>query len=371
MYTLTLKYKNVFSCFCLLICLTICSFLMSFKADGYKIDANITAPDGTVIYLKYEYNGNIIADSATVIDSKMILKGVLPEVLLCTLSNSVNQQSKVILLQNESIQVQGTIAKFYYSVITGASENMLFTTFKEKSINLNADYRKQLEKTNVDFYDRKSDVYLGFHRRIDSLTSAFVKANPDAVASSIAIINSHLNSSDFLKAEACYNLLSHHAREGYYAKKIKSFVDASNAVAIGKQASIVVLKDIAGNTFDLRNYRGKYILIDFWASWCKPCREEHPLLRELNERFKSKNILFVSISMESDQKNWRKAVADDQLTWTQLNDPMALKGPLAESYALKALPFNCVVDPQGKIIATKLRGDQLTRFLEGVFKDRQ
>lgn len=93
-------------------------------------------------------------------------------------------------------------------------------------------------------------------------------------------------------------------------------------------------------------------------------------MRELNARFKAENIAFVSISMESDQKNWRKAVANDNLTWIQLNDPMALKGPLAESYALKALPFNCILDPHGKIVATKLRGEQLTRFLEGIFTGR-
>ncbi|WP_082489518.1 TlpA disulfide reductase family protein [Pedobacter sp. Leaf176] len=342
-------------------------FLMSNKAGGFIINGNIQAPDGTIIKIAYEYMGTKTIDSAAINNNKMMLKGNLPETVVCTLSNSINQQQKIIVLQNENVKVTGSISKFYYAEVKGAAENELFSAFKEKNININADYRRQLEKSNVDFHDRNSNVYLEFHRRVDSLTLSFVKANPNTVASSLAIINSHLNSTDFAKAEKCYGFLTQNAKKGYYAKRIKSFVDASKAVEVGKQASNVVLKDIAGNKFDLSQYRGKYVLLDFWASWCVPCREEHPLLRKLNAELKGKNLVFVSISMDSDQKSWRKAVADDGLTWIQLNDPLALKGSVAEAYALKALPFNCILDPQGKIIGTKLRGEALTSFLENLY----
>lgn len=341
--------------------------VMSYKADGYIIDGDIEAPNGTIVRIAYEYMGRKTVDSTTINNNKMMLKGNLPEAVICTLSNSINQQQKIIVLQNEHVKLKGSVSKFYYTEITGAAENELFNAFKEKNIKITADYRRQLERFKVDFHDRTSSVYLEFHRRVDSLTLSFVKANPDAVASSLAIINSHLNSTDFLKAEKCYGFLSQNAKNGYYARRIKSFVDASKAVEVGRLASNVVLNDIAGTKFDLREYRGKYVLLDFWASWCVPCREEHPLLRKLNAELKGKNLVFVSISMDSDQKSWRKAVADDGLNWIQLNDPLALKGSLAEAYALKALPFNCILDPQGKIIGTKLRGEALTSFLGNLF----
>ncbi|WP_231424706.1 TlpA disulfide reductase family protein [Pedobacter sp. Leaf250] len=360
------KLRGLASRSILVIAVLLSVVVMSYKADSYVIDGDIQAPNGTIVRISYEYRGSRTIDSVAIENNKMILKGNLPETVVCTLSNSINQQQKIIVLQNEHVKLKGSVSKFYYAEVTGAAENELFSTFKEKNINITADYRRQLEKSKVDFHDRKSTVYLEFHRRVDSLTLSFVKANPDAVASSLAIINSHLNSTDFLKAEKCYAFLSPNAKNGYYAKRIKSFVDASKAVEVGRQASNVLLNDIVGKKFDLREYRGKYVLLDFWASWCVPCREEHPLLRKLNAELIGKNLVFVSISMDSDQKSWRKAVADDGLTWTQLNDPLALKGPLAEAYALKALPFNCILDPQGKIIGTKLRGEALTSFLSNL-----
>lgn len=346
----------------------ICVFSSAFKIDGYIIDGSVMAPDGSIVRIKYEYKGRIISDSVSVKDNKIILKGSLPETVICTLSNSINQQLKVIVLGNEPVKLQGAMAKFYYMQVTGASQDVLFNQFKQKSIGLTGDYRKELELFKADFYDKTSKVYVRFHQRIDSLTSAFVKANPDATAASLAIINSHLNSTDYLKAENCYNLLSSKGKESYYAKRVKSFVDASKAIEIGNQAPNLKLKDIDGNTFDLSEHRGKYIFLDFWASWCKPCREEHPTLRKLNADYKNKNIMFVSVSMDTNSQSWRQAVADDALTWTQLHDPLAMNGSLAQAYSLKALPFNCVLDPTGKIIAVKLRGEALNNFLQTLFK---
>ena len=296
------------------------------------------------------------------------MKGILPEAVICTLANSINKQTKIIVLQNEQIQVKGAVAKFYYAEVSGAAEDKLFNEFKGKVFAINGDYRKQLEASKADFYDKKSSAYLELQRRTDSLTLAFVKTNPDATAASIAIINSHKNSKGALKAGECYQLLSEKGKANYYAKRVKSFIDASKAIEVGGIAPNFTLNDSKGKSVSLNDYRGKYVFLDFWASWCAPCREEHPMLKKLYSKYQDKEVVFLSVSVDTNEKSWRQAMLEDGLLWTQLHDPLALKGPMAESYSLSALPFNCVLDPQGKIIGTKLRGEALGLFLQDLFK---
>ncbi|MET1054489.1 MAG: TlpA disulfide reductase family protein [Pedobacter sp.] len=354
--------------FQLFLCVGVLNGITGFKSEGFIIEGSIVAPEGTGIQMTYQYLGKTISDSARVKDNKVILKGVLPQAVLCTLSNSVNQQIKIIVAQNERIRLSGSVKGFYSIKVDGGSENDLFSVFKQKSLNITADYRAQLSATKETIYNKSSAAYIRFHRRVDSLTRAFVGKYPDAVASSLAIINSHMNSTDVLKAEDCYNLLSERGKKNQYAGRIKMFVDTDKAMKVGNSAPELVLKDLNARVFKLSAQRGKYVLLDFWASWCIPCREEHPLLRKLYHDFKNDGIVFVSVSMDTNDKNWRNAIEKDQLVWRQLNDPSAMGGMLAASYGIKALPFNCIIDPEGKILATKLRGQDLENFLVRLLK---
>jgi len=354
----------------LFFCAVIIGGMVGFKSEGYIIEGSIIAPDGTKIQITYQYLGKNISDSTLVENNKVVLKGTLPEAVLCTLSNSANQQVKIIVGQNEHIKLSGSVKGFYSIKVEGGYENELFSVFKQKSFSITGDYRAQLAATGETIYNKSSAAYIRFHHRIDSLTLAFVGEYPDATASSLAIINSHLNSTDVLKAERCYTILSERGKNNQYAKRIKMFIDTDKAMRVGNIAPELVLKDLNGKDFRLSAHRGRYILLDFWASWCVPCREEHPLLRKLYHDFKNKGIVFVSVSMDTNDKNWRNAVANDKLVWWQLNEPGAMSGLVADSYGIKALPFNCIIDPEGKILATKLRGEELESFLVRLLENK-
>lgn len=362
------KMGKVLSWSKIIVCMLIVALLMSFGTDSFVIDGDIDGPDGTIIKLTYEYNGKKVSDSTTIKNNKLLLKGSLPETVICTLTNSINQQMKLIVLQNEQIQVKGSVAKFYQAVVSGAVQDDLFTQFKAKVFTINSDYRNQLKASGADFHDKTSRAYLELHRRTDSLTLAFVKTYPDATAASIAIINSHKNSTNASKAEECYRLLSEKGRANYYARRVKSFIDTSKGIELGGIAPNFTLRDSKGRSVSLKDYRGKYVFLDFWASWCAPCREEHPMLKKLYSKYQDKEIVFMSVSVDTNEKSWRQALIEDGLLWTQLHDPLALKGPMAESYSLSALPFNLILDPQGKIIGTKLRGEALGIFLHDILK---
>jgi len=355
----------IFNGFFLLVLLHLFSFAS--RADSYVIRGDVSAPDGSKIFVRYEYNGKEIVNFDSVHDNKVVIHGTLPQIMICTLSNSVNDQVKIVVMGNENIYLKGTLARFHYLEVSDAPENVLFSTFLDQKVTITSDYRKQLKQTNTDFHDKKSTIYLDFHRRIDSLTLSFVKQYPSATASSLAIINSHLNSTDVAKAEKCYNSLSAQGKSGYYARRLKDFIDRSKSVQIGNAAKDFSLNNLKGEKVKLSDFEGGYLLLDFWASWCKPCREEHPMLKKLKDRFQKEKFKIVSVSMDTNDKNWKQAVADDGLSWTQLNDPDALKGSVAKSYSILALPFNCIIDPKGKILATKLRGAALEEFLSKIF----
>jgi thiol-disulfide isomerase/thioredoxin len=130
------------------------------------------------------------------------------------------------------------------------------------------------------------------------------------------------------------------------------------------------MNDVNGKPVSLDSYKGKYVLIDFWASWCKPCREENPNLVKAYEKYKSKgfNVLGVSIDGASQKAAWIAAIQKDGLSWTQVSDLKGAANEAAVLYGVESIPQNFLVDPNGKIIARNLRGAGLNEKLAGVFK---
>jgi peroxiredoxin len=114
-----------------------------------------------------------------------------------------------------------------------------------------------------------------------------------------------------------------------------------------------------GDTIALSDYRGKYVLVDFWASWCGPCRQENPNIVRMYNRFKGKNFEILGVSLDKERAGWVKAIADDQLTWKQVSDLKFWDSIVTGLYAIQSIPATLLVDPDGKIIARNLRGPEL------------
>lgn len=341
--------------------------MLGFTRPGYRINGNILAPDGTVFKLFYRYGERVITDSVQVKDNKFLFEGNFPEPVLCTLSNLANQQIKIFLAENSPIEVSGKVDRFVDATITNSSENNLYSQFTKKSYAISGRFRKMVEQTGASVRDTSSAAYKAFKVSQDSLVKSFVSEHNGSTAAALAIIDSYVNNPDRVRAAASYKLLSAKGQQTIYGKRVKQYFEAEKVIAPGHQAPDFTLADINGKPVKLSNYKGKYVLLDFWASWCAPCRHEHPLMIELYKKYGADKLAFVSVSMDAVNNQWQQAVKTDGLIWTQLNDGQSMNGRVADVYGIKALPFNCIIDPKGQILATSLRGEKLSGFLTNLF----
>jgi peroxiredoxin len=139
---------------------------------------------------------------------------------------------------------------------------------------------------------------------------------------------------------------------------------------IGQQAPEIILPDVNGKEVKLSSYKGKYVLVDFWASWCGPCRQENPTVVAAYNKFKNKNfdILGVSLDRPGQKDKWLDAIKKDNLTWTHVSDLSFWQSPIVPLYGIEGIPYNVLVNPEGKIVAESLRGPALESKLQEVLQ---
>ena len=151
----------------------------------------------------------------------------------------------------------------------------------------------------------------------------------------------------------------------------KDFIDMVHrmkSVAIGSTAPEIALPNPKGEIVALSSFRGKYVLVDFWAKWCGPCRQENPNVVRVYSKFKDKGFEVFGVSLDRNKKDWVQAIEEDGLTWTQVSDLKYFNSEAARIYNINAIPFSILIDPKGIIIAKSLRGRALESKLEEIFK---
>jgi peroxiredoxin len=170
------------------------------------------------------------------------------------------------------------------------------------------------------------------------------------------------------KTEELYKLLTPVTQYSQLGTYVQQLISESKINPLGSVVADFSQSDTAGNPVNISAYRGKYVLIDFWASWCRPCRQENPNVVAAFDKFKNKNFTIVGISLDQNKKAWVDAIKMDGLNWSQLSDLKGWSNQVAAIFKITSIPQNLLLDPEGRIIAKNLRGGALHGRLSSLLK---
>jgi peroxiredoxin len=192
------------------------------------------------------------------------------------------------------------------------------------------------------------------------VVAQFVKDYPQSIRAAMAIAENYAYYAEAADVEPLYNLLDEKIKTSTKGIEIKKLIAVYSTVAIGNEAPEIAEETTDGKTLNLSSLHGKYVLLDFWASWCGPCRRENPNIVAAYKEFKDKGFTVFGVSYDTKKDKWQKAIADDQLNWYQVSDLKGWKNSTSDQYGIKAIPSNLLLDKDGKIIAKNLFGKKLT-----------
>lgn len=381
-----MKHKSLVFFYLVFLCWCSCTNTSSSETteNAFTITGAIQGQDtGKVYLLKYA------SDTYVKMDSSMLRSTAVAK------NGTFTFKGRVDIPQRYYIQLAGkeSRAAFFMGggdmTFVAAADSLrdfkldgspLQMLFDEYELNHNA-HREQLRIVSRQVNEAKiikdEDRVKALEARGDSLYKAGLKQNQQYIGehsqSPVAayVLYRDLSfSSDYAMLDSLYQMLDSSVTEVPYANMVAERVATLKSVAVGQQVKHFSLPDTSGREVNTRTFAGKYLLIDFWASWCKPCRVENPNVVASYKDYKDKGFEILGVSLDSDKGKWFKAIEDDGLIWPHVSDLKGWGSIAGKRYGVKAIPHTILVDPEGTIIARDLRGDKLREKLEELFDQK-
>lgn len=217
---------------------------------------------------------------------------------------------------------------------------------------------------NLDKLKEAGDVLEQWEKQrrqeIFDLLPQYTSSMPFAV-----LISSYFGNENVVEAEQTWEQFDPVVRQSYALKKIEELVQRTKSCAVGHEAPDFELATPEGKPVKLSSLRGKYVLIDFWASWCGPCRKEIPNIKKVYAEYKDKGLQVVGVSIDSSEKAWKKALDEEKMEYLQLGDP---KNITCKLYSYNGIPFIILISPEGIILNKNLRGESIREVIAGYLK---
>lgn len=353
----------------------LCSSLSSFgqKAEGFEIKGQISGADGKKIYLAPTSHA-VAIDSTVIKDGIFTLKGKLKEPDYFALIIEGKPAYTWFILSNARLKFKGNADSMRQANIAGSKEladaEALRKTIKPFFASQSASFDSSFAAFNRGDSAtglKYEEMNVAITNRMNDSIAHFIVKHPNSYVS-LAKLNELWKSYGSKRAKKLFSALSPTLQNHNIGKQLKyEIFESEQLTALNNKAITFEQKDSSNRLVRLSDYKGKYVLVDFWASWCMPCRAENPTLKKAYEKYNQKGFEILGVSLDNIKSAWLNALRKDDLPWKNVSDLNGFKNVVAQKYAVTELPTSYLLDSEGKIIAKNLRGESLLMKLQSIF----
>lgn len=340
--------------------------------QGFSIKGNIqNIKPGTLVFLMNGSDGKTIATD-TVKNGQFQLKGKVTEPDIFQVGFVGFKEAIDLFMENNAIVIDGDFNSLNNVTIKGSAIEQDYLDFKNSFNPLRDTLNKLVNLINPEKTQPRRDslirVFESTKVNVVNNATSFTQARRNSPVSSFVlfVISPLLNG--LTDIETRYNALLPEAKRGSFARILENGIADAKIGAVGTVAINFTQKDTSGKAVSLASFKGKYVLVDFWASWCGPCRQENPNVVAAFQKYKAKNFTVLGISLDENRNNWIQAIRKDKLAWTHVSDLKYFENEVAKLYRINSIPANFLIDPTGKIIARNLRGEELDQTLANILR---
>ncbi len=323
--------------------------------------------DGSYIYMLHKYNDVLFTDSAKAKGENVAFKGKLHEPNMFWFMAKKNATTALIFFtEGGKVEIEGHVDSIPVARVKAGQIQGEYKASLELANKFNIVRASLIQRHNM--YNQTGNIE-GTKRIIDSAQieerfyakglENFIKQHPNSNVGGYIIYSVTFDWPQISEYETMYNALGEKVKKGKFGKLALEKITTLKGNTIGYPAMDFSQPDVNGKNVSLSSYKGKYVLVDFWASWCGPCRRENPNVVAAYQKYKDKGFDILGVSFDDNKDKWLAAIAKDNLTWTHISDLKGWQNAAGKLYGVTSIPFNLLLDKEGKILGKGLRGPEL------------